>query len=88
MRHRQIRLVTEHVEELLQGFILMQTRREPGPRQYRDYGIKLHVLNRKRFERAFLERPFGLAGVDPSKVNSIMRPTLPTGSIWLPRTAW
>ncbi len=79
--------VRYHVKGLRQGFILMH--RDAGARShYRELGIKLHVLNEERFQLAFAQ-PFPVTNTtDDSKVNSIMRPTLPIEGIWKTRTAW
>ena len=70
------------------GFILLRNQPTEAPPKYREFGIKLHALNEKRFKLAF-ELPYPTADqVDPSKVNSIMRPTMPTIPMWYTRAAW
>ena len=79
--------VRYHVKGLRQGFILMH--KDTGARgHYRELGIKLHVLNEERFQLAFAQAFPVTNTTDDSKVNSIMRPTLPIEGIWKTRTAW
>ena len=86
---RQMRqYVRRHVVNLRQGFISVWKDSPDRSRPYRDLGIKLHVLNQKRFKLAF-SLPFPTTkSVDESKVNSIMLPTLPTISVWHTRKPW
>ena len=68
--------ISDHVDALMQGFILARHGPSRGRPQYRDLGIKLHVLNETRFQLAF-EQPYPMrAGVDVRRVNSIVRPTM------------
>ncbi len=69
------------------GFILLRRDGEVG-RRYVDFGIKLHVLNEQRFQLAF-SRPRPITdSIDETKVNSILRPTLPIVPVWKARRAW
>ncbi len=74
--------------ELEQGFIMLRKDERRGPFEYMDFGIKLHVLNELRFGLAFPHFPENKGPVDLTKVNSILRPTLPEGGIWYIRSAW
>ena len=57
-------------------------------RDYVDVTVPFHFLNRERFHLT-ISRPFPCPEeIDPKKVNSIMRPTLPTTPIWNTRLAW
>ena len=79
--------VADHAADLVQGFLLLRT--GPGTVEpYRDLGIKLHMLNELRYEGAFPRRFFAPSELGPQRVNSIMRPALPTASIWRPRSVW
>ncbi len=80
-------LISSHVESLHQGFITAwkDTISLP-PREYNDFGVEFYSLNALRFELAF-PPPFALtAPIDPSKVNSILRPTLPMIDVWSVRS--
>ncbi len=80
--------LNSYVAALRQGFILLRKQPTEAPPKYREFGIKLHALNEKRFKLAF-KLPYPTADqVDFSKVNSIMRPTMPTISMWYTRAAW
>jgi len=80
-------LISSHVESLEQGFITVW--KEPlslPSREYNDFGAEFYSLNALRFELAFLP-PFSLtAPIDHSKVNSILRPTLPLIDVWSVRS--
>ena len=73
---------------LEQGFIILSKDDKQGPFEYVDFGIKLHVLNEKRFRLAFPHIPVFSGPVDLTKVNSILRPTIPEGDVWFIRTPW
>ena len=80
--------ISNHVDALMQGFILARRGPSRGPPKYRDLGVKLHVLNETRFQLAF-EQPYPMrAGIDVRQVNSIVRPTMPTVAWSYIRTAW
>lgn len=78
-----------HASNLEQGFILMwNDDRDPTAHTYVDLGIDLHVLNERRFGLAF-PPPFSRSeDIDPFKVNSILRPTLPNRRILSVRKPW
>ena len=83
----QREIVEDHVNSLRIGFILM--RRDGEVRQrYVDFGIKLHVLNEQRFQLAFSRPRPTTDSIDETKVNSILRPTLPIVPAWKARRAW
>jgi len=71
-------LIERHVDALEQAFIAMwKDGREARTPAYRDLGVELHALTRKRFGLAF-PPPFSTsADIDLFLVNSILRPTLP-----------
>jgi len=75
-------------DDLVEGFILLRKDERHGPFEYIDFGIKTHILNEKRFKLAFHDPPQPMDRVDLSKVNSILRPTLPDGMIWDIRSPW
>ena len=69
-----------------EGFIVMWNGDVPGF-EYRDLGVELAMLNERRFGLSF-PAPFPASEIDTKWVNSILRPTLPTGSIWGVRRPW
>ena len=71
--------VLRHVLGLQQGFIVATPDKRELSRDYLDMGIDTYVLNRKRYETAFLdEEDFPLDGEPNFRlVNSIFRPRLP-----------
>ena len=76
-------IVQQHADALEQGFIAMWKggRQERTP-AYRDLGVELHILNRKRFGLSF-PPPFPASvPIDQLRVNSILRPTLPRRTVW------
>src|SRR5690606_36633383 len=67
-----------HMVSLEQGFIMLAPEEREFDFEWRDPGVELDMLNEERFGLSFgvdYPRP---DRVDPSKVNSIMRPTFPT----------
>ena len=86
-RARRLAYLSAHANGLMQGFILARRgpRRQP---RYRDLGITLHVLNETRFYLAFAQPHPMRDGIDDDRVNSIMRPTMPTVPWWYTRSAW
>jgi len=90
LRREWIRqLIGRHADHLMQNFILMwKDDRDPTTHPWVDLGTDLRVLNERRFELAF-PPPFSRsADIDPFKVNSILRPTLPNRRILSVRTPW
>jgi len=90
LRREWIRqLIIRHADNLEQSFILMwNDDRDPTMHAYVDLGIDLRVLNERRFALAF-PPPFSRsADIDPFKVNSILRPTLPNRRLFSVRTPW
>jgi hypothetical protein len=79
--------VRAHVKRLKQGFVFMRKEAGQFTKEYRDFGIQLHALNAERFQRA-IAVPLPAPAIDPAKVNSILRPTLPTEPFWSIRDAW
>lgn len=75
-----------------QPFIMMKSEDTAINREYRNYGVEMYVLNEARYESTFkvlyylpeiVDRSkinLMPEGIDWSKVNSIMRPTLPSES--------
>ncbi len=80
--------IKEFSDDLQQGFMMLRKDERYGPFEYIDFGIDLHVLNEKRFKLSHPEPPKPEGQVDFSKVNSILRPTLPDQDIWYIRSAW
>ena len=90
LRREWIRqLIIRHSSNLEQTFILMwKDDRDPTVHSYWNLGIDLRVLNERRFALAF-PPPFSRsADIDPLKVNSILRPTLPNRRLLSVRTPW
>ena len=74
------RMVAWRLRFLRFGFIMMRNDGNEINMEYKDYDVEMYVLNEKRYELAF-KTDFPLpATTDWSKVNSIMRPTLPSTS--------
>ncbi len=83
LRERNIRQkeIVEMLDDLQQGFIMMRKNSDPVDLQYRETGVKMNVLNEKRYQLAF-DLPYPMQeAIDWDKVNSIMRPTLPSLSL-------
>lgn len=78
-------ILGQHVMSFQQGFLILG--KTPGTLkpEYIDFGIDLHILNKKRFDLSFGPKFPRPAEIDWSKVNSIMRPTFPTLPVWQPR---
>ncbi|HKJ01189.1 MAG TPA: hypothetical protein VJ997_02005, partial [Longimicrobiales bacterium] len=84
MRREWMRQIVErHVDALEQGFLAMWKggRKDRTP-TYRDLGVELHVLNRKRFRMSFPPPFRATSPINEFRVNSILRPTLPARSVW------
>ena len=69
------------------GFVIARNSAAKAP-LYRDPRVKLHVLTEERLRLTLERKPILLKRVDPGKVNSIFKPTLPSGDIWEIRSAW
>ncbi|MCH7532596.1 MAG: hypothetical protein IIB36_12680 [Gemmatimonadetes bacterium] len=82
-REWMLQFIEQHESNFEQGFILMwNDDRDPTVHMYRDLGVDLSVLNERRFALAF-PPPFSRsADIDPFRVNSILRPTLPRQRIF------
>ena len=80
--------LTQFTHQMVQGFIMLRKDGRHGPFEYVDFGIKMHIMNEKRFGLAFPALPQPTEQVDFSKVNSILRPTLPEGKMWHIRAPW
>ncbi len=80
--------IKEFSDDLQQGFMMLRKDEKLGPYKYIDFGIELHVLNEKRFKLSHPDPPKLEGQVDFSKVNSILRPTLPDKGMWYLRSAW
>ena len=83
------RTIAQHVLYFGEGFILMDAgSTDPAVREFRDFGVELHMLNEQGFRLAFLP-PFSReTAINPSLVNSILLPTLPTTDVWSARRPW
>ncbi|MCK5213920.1 MAG: hypothetical protein KAR05_01020 [Candidatus Omnitrophica bacterium] len=75
---RILNVIQKHVILLREGFIFLK--REDGEirLKYEDQKIPLYVLNSPRFYAAFRVPYIYPSALDRSRVNSIMRPTLPS----------
>jgi spermidine synthase len=81
------RVIQQHIVGFREKFIVMWNGQAPTP-EYRDFGNELLILNERRFNLSF-PPPFPLsAEIDPDRVNSILRPRLPTGDLWSTRRPW
>jgi spermidine synthase len=81
------RLLADHAKFLRYGFVIA---RDDWPDKpiYRDPRVKLHVLTDERLLATLQNKLPPIPPPDPSKVNSIFRPTLPDGKVWKIRSAW
>ena len=71
-----------------QGFIFLTPDKRKLNYDFRRFGIKLHVLNAKRFKLAFPPELTLPKSINPAHVNSIIRPTLPVIPWWRPHTGY
>jgi spermidine synthase len=82
-------LIDRHTGKLTQNFILMwKDDRDPTEHAYWDLDIELGVLNERRFSLAFPPPLSRSVDIDPFKVNSILRPTLPSRPLLSVRVPW
>jgi len=81
-------VLIENSLTLQEGFIVMWKDTRRPELTYHDPGVPLHFLNEERFSLAVGHRFPVPERIDPSKVNSIMRPTLPSTPVWNTRLAW
>ncbi|MBL6689856.1 MAG: hypothetical protein ISP91_05655 [Pseudomonadales bacterium] len=89
--HARLKLLTS--DYLLQGFVFLAPDARELAREFVDLaeqrnGLDLHVLNARRYELSFTDYLVVPEQVDPGKVNSIMRPTLPVTPWWRPMTGY
>jgi len=89
--HARLKLLTS--DYLLQGFVFLAPEERDLAREFVDMteqrsGLDLHVLNPRRYELSFTDYLVVPEQVDTSKVNSIMRPTLPVTPWWRPMTGY
>ncbi len=70
------------------GFIMLRKDRKSRPFKYVDFDVHMYLLNEKRFQLSYPKPPQNSDPIDLSKVNSILRPTLPNGGLWYIRSAW
>lgn len=81
MEKEDIKQVLPLVRDLSMGFIMMRKNGDIADMRYKENGVKKHVLNEQRYNLAFsLSYPMPQE-IDRAKVNSIMRPALPTLSL-------
>lgn len=87
-RTDQVRIayLNNYTERMQEGFMLLRKDERYGPFKYIDFGIKLHILNEKRFKLSLPELEESEEKVDLRQVNSILRPTLPDGMLWYIRS--
>ncbi len=69
------------------GFVIAQNSKSDLP-IYWNEGIKRHVLTKERMQLTLEKQLPPIDKIDPSRVNSILRPTLPVNEVWNIRTAW
>lgn len=74
--------------QLEQGFILLLPEERALADQFPDLDVELHSLNAERYELAFATEFPRPREIDEAKVNSILRPTLPTSPWWQPRIGY
>ncbi len=87
-RTRAEKSIAGYVFNQQEGFIIAMNGAKPLNFSWRDPGVPLHVLNEKRFHLAF-DLAFRFPDpIDPGKVNSIMRPTLPELDFLWVRLPW
>jgi len=81
------KILASHAASLRLGFI---TARDNWPDRpiFQDPRVKLHVINDTRLFLTLRNLIPSLPSPNPEKVNSIFRPTLPSGDIWNIRDAW
>ena len=80
------RMIAQYVSHFPEGFIVMWKGDAPGG-EYRDPGVELTILNEERFALSF-PPPFPPTDIDMDRVNSILRPRLPTLKLWSTRRPW
>ena len=86
-RFRARRFLIEHSYDVSNGFLLAANKAPEAP-MFLDPELPLHVLNEDRLQLT-LDRDLPvLMKLEPDKVNSIFRPTLPAEDIWAVRRAW
>lgn len=90
-RHERLKLMAS--DYLQQGFVFLAPEERNLTREFVDLtdqrdGLDLHVLDARRYELSFTEYLVVPYQVDPRKVNSIMRPTLPVTPWWRPMTGY
>ena len=81
------KILASHAASLRLGFI---TARDNWPDRpiFQDPRVELHVINDTRLFLTLRNLIPNLPTTNPDKVNSIFRPTLPSGDIWNIRDAW
>ena len=81
------RLLASHAASVRLGFI---TARDNWPDRpiFQDPRVKLHVITDTRLYFTLRNLIPSLPPTDPDKINSIFRPTLPSGNIWHVRDPW
>jgi spermidine synthase len=86
-RIKSRRLLIEFGKAMQNGFVILRKKLPEAP-LYLDPGLKLHVLTEDRLRLTLENTVPALRYLDPAKVNSIFRPTLPDDDIWKIRSAW
>ncbi len=74
------KMIQSFAISLSQGFIVAAKGGNPLDGQYKDYGIELFVLNEERFKLSFALFEAYSKALKESRINSVMRPTLPEAS--------
>lgn len=75
-------IIEDHVSNMLKGFIFISQKDEFPVQKYKSNGLNFNILNEKRFNLAFSFDHLFLRKKNNSKINSIMRPTLPGLDDW------
>jgi spermidine synthase len=74
-------MVDDFVNDYQESFYFVTNNETPLNKHFKDYGLKLYLLNEKRFNLV-ADSIQNLITKDHSRINTIMRPTLPQLSQW------
>jgi len=86
-RTKARRLSIKFASVVQNGFVILRKNLPTAP-LYLDPRLQLHVLTEERLRMTLENTVPALRYLDPDKVNSIFRPTLPNDDIWKIRSAW
>jgi spermidine synthase len=82
------RLLRIHSIGLEQGFVLISPERREFRTEWKDPGVPLYALDGPRYGLAFLQEYPMPEAIEEARVNSILRPTMPTTPWWRPREGY